>query len=102
MAADLREATAAGVWMDFRDAAGHSLGQAVFADWRGKPLPAVGDTVVHGPPERPGREPLRGRVVSRSFDVQRSPEGHSEVWAYLVIQQGAPSRNPRELACLRN
>jgi hypothetical protein len=103
MAADLRETMTAGVWMEFRNAAGHSLGQAVFSDWRGKPLPAVGDTVVHPRPEQPDAPPLRGEVVSRTFDVQLSANGESEVWAYLVIEPVAEGRRRLLTAeCSRN
>lgn len=104
MAADGRETLTAGVWMEFRNAEGHSLGQAVFADWRGKPLPAVGDIVVHADPGRRAGGPLRGRVISRTFDVQRGPQGQSEVWAFLVVRAlSAGGRRPSPSPdCLRN
>ena len=36
----------AGVFVEFHDEAGNTVGQAVFADWPGRRLPAIGD-----PPE---------------------------------------------------
>jgi hypothetical protein len=88
MKTELQEAMASGVLVEVRDARGHSLGNAVFFDWRGRPLPAVGDLMRceiawHGT----GRSgPCTGRVRSRHFDVQRSDAGETEVWVRLVLE----------------
>jgi hypothetical protein len=100
-AAALREAMTSGVLVEFRDAAGNTLGQAVYLDWRGRPLPARGDVVSCEVP-RPGaggRRKLWGRVRSRQFDVQRDASGEACVWVRVVVaafETSAPARAERQ------
>lgn len=103
MKTDLQEAMTAGVYVEFRDAQGHTVGEAVFTDWRGRPLPAVGDTMCCSTRSTiSGRlEKLRGRVLSRHFELQHDEEQPC-VWARLVLQtisaaEMARSRNSRHL-----
>jgi hypothetical protein len=84
METDLREAMTAGVVVEFRDAQGHTVGQEVYIDWRGRPVPNVGDTVCCNAARRGKR--LLGRVCSRQFDVQQHEDGSACVWVLLVVQ----------------
>lgn len=98
MPSEIRESRVSGVWLEFRDPLGHSLGQTVFADWHGRPLPNVGDTVTA--PGKSADATLRGQVVSRHFEIQRTDNGQPEVWVYLVIQR--TPRRRAQLLCLQN
>ncbi len=88
MKTELMEAMAAGVFVEVRDLRGNTLGQAVFADWRGRPLPAVGDTLcctLQGTGARGPRQ-VRGAVVARQFDVQLDDRGETCVWVLIVVE----------------
>lgn len=99
MELELREASAAGVVVEFRSAVGHSLGQAVYFDWRGRAMPEVGDALccdmvsfVSGQVER-----ASGAVRSRHFDLQRDADGEPCVWVRIVVvvaDANAPSPSP--------
>jgi hypothetical protein len=94
----LQEAMASGVLVDVRDGGDHSIGQAVYLDWHGRPVPAVGDTMtceaVQGPAGRPQR--ILGRVRSRHFDVQRDETGATCVWVRVILDaQPRPAGPPR-------
>lgn len=94
----LREAMTAGVFVEFLDAAGNCQGQAVFVDWRGRPLPGVGDTLsadVASAGDCSSRK-LTGVVVTRHFELQRDAADRTEVWARLVVQT-EPMATPRRL-----
>jgi hypothetical protein len=87
METELHEAMAAGVFVEVRDAGNNTLAQAVYVDWRGRPLPAVGDLmncdavlVASG-----RRARLRGRVRTRQFDVQQESDGAAAVWVRVVL-----------------
>jgi hypothetical protein len=96
MDGDLRTAMTSGVFAEFCDDLGHTVGQAVFADWLGRPLPVVGDMVcchVESPTTGRRRKML-GRVVDRQFDVQRDDAGDTCVWARLLIRTTARPKRP--------
>ncbi|MBX7071922.1 MAG: hypothetical protein K1X71_02135 [Pirellulales bacterium] len=97
---ELRKATAAGLFVEFRDSLGNSAGSAVYFDWQGRALPAVGDQFacsVHSPRARTPRR-MAGRVTHRAFDVQTDDAGKPCVWVRLVVDVGvdcAPAVNKR-------
>ena len=103
METELKEAMASGVFVEFQDAQGNSVGQAVYLDWRGRPLPAVGDTICSSV-QRPGgtrTTKVSGRVRSRQFDVQIDTAGGTSVWVRLVadvVDRASPARPPQPLA----
>lgn len=87
METELKEAMTSGVLVEFRDESNHSLGQAVFLDWRGRPVPAVGD-VMSCKVQAPGAsraETLSGRVLARQFDVQTDEAGEPCVWVRILV-----------------
>ena len=66
METKLSEAMTSGVFVEFCDAQGAGAGQAVYLDWRGKPLPNVGDALCCEAADVSGRRrKLAGRVASR-------------------------------------
>jgi hypothetical protein len=88
MKTQLKEAMAAGVFVEFRDARGNTLGQVVYTNWRGRPVPAVGDALkctLKQSTTRPARK-VRGKVVSRQFDVQHDERGEPCVWVILIAE----------------
>lgn len=96
MASLLRESLTAGVFVEFLDAGGNCQGQAVFVDWRGRPLPAAGDTLsaqVVSPSDGQSVT-LCGRVLRRHFELQRDEEGRAEVWVRLEVRTAAPGDKP--------
>lgn len=87
METPLHEAMTSGVLVDVRDADGNSVAQAVYFDWRGRPVPAVGDSMScdgfslsDGRPQR-----IVGRVRERQFDVQMDELGEVCVWVRVVL-----------------
>jgi hypothetical protein len=87
MTTQLRLAMTAGVFVEFHDALGHSVGQAIFTDWHARPLPAVGDLLQCSAncPATGRRRKLAGRVTSRRFEVQH--EGDTPcVWVRLSLE----------------
>lgn len=93
METKLKEAMASGVLVEFRDELGNTLGTACFPDWRGRPVPAVGDRMncrqaqlIEGIPGK-----LAGRVQSRHFDVQVEEGGSTCVWVRLVVRAAVPA-----------
>jgi hypothetical protein len=84
---DLQEAMTAGVFVDFRDAHGNSVGQAVFFEWRGRALPSVGDSICCQAvrSSEAHSDKLRGRVCSRHFELQVQDDGEPCVWVRLVV-----------------
>ena len=96
MKTELSEAMTAGVFVEFRDSQGHTIGQALYTDWCGRPVPAVGDVLAcevratAGPRVRT----FRGRVVSRRFEVQRELDGTPCVWAHVIVESAKPRPKP--------
>jgi hypothetical protein len=94
MKTELKEAMTAGVYVEFVDDVGRLVGEAVYTDWRGRPLPAVGDTlcsmVGRGPRSRARR--VCGRVTARHFETQFEDDGSPCVWARLTVEAGIDSR----------
>ena len=101
MTTALREAMTSGVFVEVRDAFGNTVGQAVYAPWKGWPLPRSGDTmtcavtsIVSG-----RRSKIRGRVRSRHFELQHDTDGRPSVWVRLVLEQSRPRHlTPRRAA----
>lgn len=94
---DLREAMTAGVFVEFLDSFGNSAGTAVYFDWNGSPLPAVGDRVTCEVAREPGRlasTTLQGYVKRRSFDMQQDDDGAPCVWVRLIVDIGAADQRP--------
>lgn len=92
MTTPLEQAMTAGVFVEFHDPQGHCVGQAVFEDWHGRPLPDVGDLLccrVHCPATGRPRK-LSGRVLSRQFDVQQSDSAPC-VWVRLTLEVAEPA-----------
>jgi hypothetical protein len=88
MKTELMEAMAAGVLVEVRDSRGNTIGQALFTEWRGRPLPGVGDLLcctLNGTGEGDSR-PVRGEVVSRQFDVQLDDAGELCVWVLIIAE----------------
>ena len=98
---DLEATMTSGVFIEFRDARGNSVGQAVYFDWSGRPVPGVGDDVCC----RVGcgsASKLRGRVRSRFFDLQRQDDGAPCVWVRLVVDVTLAKAQSQRLARLRS
>lgn len=96
MGTDLNTAMTAGVWIEIQDACGQCVAQAVYLDWRNRPLPDVGDTVcceVEAPASSSPRK-LYGKVRTRHFDVQREDDGRPSVWVRLILDELKPRRRP--------
>ncbi|HEY5314262.1 MAG TPA: hypothetical protein VIK18_17145 [Pirellulales bacterium] len=87
MTTQLQQAMTAGVFVEFHDAQGHSVGQAIFTDWHARPLPAVGDLLQCSArcAATGRRRKLTGRVVSRQFELQHAGETPC-VWVRLTLQ----------------
>ena len=94
MKTELQEAMTSGVYVEVQDSQGNLVGQAVYAPWRGRPLPGVGDT-MHCVVDASGlgRQKMLGRVVSRHFDLQHEADGQPCVWARLVVE-AIPGTSP--------
>ena len=96
MQTHLMEAMASGVFIVVWDERGRSLGHAVFLDWHGRPVPAMGDTmscVVNSPATgRP--EKIWGRVRARHFELQTDDDGQPCVWVRVDLDRVA-ERNRR-------
>ncbi len=87
----------AGVFVEFHDDAGNTVGQAVFADWPGLRLPAVGDRLsCQARSTTSGRNESRiGRVADRYFEVQEDEAGRSCLWVRLEVSTVASERGDR-------
>lgn len=107
MRTKLMEAMASGVFVEFRDPSGNTLGQAVFTDWRGRPLPAIGDMLASEVASTSGGATrLSGRVVARRFDLQHEADGSPCVWVCLVVKAqsgvGSAASRPHAIDFSRN
>lgn len=89
MKTTLSEAMTSGVFVEVRDARGNSVGQAVYTDWKSRPLPAVGDTMccVLWVASAGRKQKVHGRVRSRHFEVQTQADGQPSVWAQLILEK---------------
>jgi hypothetical protein len=92
MKTELQESMASGVFVEFCDPQGHTVGQAIFTPWQARPLPAVGDLMscaafcaVSG-----RRRKLSGRVRARHFELQHDDTGTC-VWVRMVVETCRPS-----------
>jgi len=92
MGTPLQEAMTAGVLVEFFDTCGNTVAQAVFTQWQGRPLPAVGDTLCCPAALRGSgqTEKLFGRVRARKFEVQREDDGEVSVWCRLDLETLRP------------
>jgi hypothetical protein len=90
----LAEAMTAGVFVEVLDEHGNTLGQAIYADWQQRPLPAIGDRMhcAVNCPASGRRLKLAGRVVARQFELQHDNDSPC-VWVRLVVE--ATPRRPR-------
>lgn len=92
MTTQLKEAMTSGVLIEFRNAAGDTVGQAIFTDWRGRPLPALGDRLsVNAFVSASQQRRLAGQVVSRRFEIQQGDDGPC-VWVRIVVERSLPRR----------
>ena len=100
METHLKEAMTAGLLVEVYNAAGEYIGQAVFFDYRGRPVPAVGDTMsCHIDSFVSGRrEKVIGLVRTRHFDVQQQDDGQPSVWARLEVEQTEVTKKPARRA----
>jgi hypothetical protein len=83
----------AGVFVEFHDDAGNTVGQAVFTEWPALRLPAVGDRLnCQARSPTSGRsEQWLGRVRSRHFEVQEDDAGRACLWVRLHVAVAAPA-----------
>jgi len=88
MTTSMKEAMTSGVLVDFQDQRGNTIGQSVYTDWRGRPVPCVGDSMVCDVRDAASGRLLkrRGWVVGRHFDVQNDDAGRPCVWVRLVLK----------------
>ncbi|HEX4129802.1 MAG TPA: hypothetical protein VHZ24_07150 [Pirellulales bacterium] len=93
MKTQLQSSMAAGVFVEFHDDQGNTLGQAVFTDWQGRPVPAVGDTLrCEAQSTITGRrEQIVGQVTSRHFELQHD-EGNPCIWVRLAATVAGAQR----------
>ena len=87
MKTELQESMAAGVFVEFRDPQGHTVGQAIFTPWQARPLPAVGDMLGCAAfcTATGRRRKLSGRVRTRHFELQHDDDGAC-VWVRMVVE----------------
>ncbi|HET6878749.1 MAG TPA: hypothetical protein VFI31_01185 [Pirellulales bacterium] len=92
MDGELRAAMTAGVFVEFQDDLGNTVGQAVFTGWQGRPVPNVGDTVCCAVQMAATgrRRRLLGRVTRRHFEMQHEDDGQPCVWVRLAMQTIEP------------
>lgn len=98
METTLCETQVAGVFIEFHDNRGHTVGQAVFNEWPEPRLPEVGDQ-VSCPARSPmsgRREQMLGRVRDRHFEVQEDDAGRAHVWVRLHV---AVAATPTSRSC---
>jgi hypothetical protein len=77
----------AGLFVEFSDRQGNTLGQACFADWDGADVPKVGAlfSCRAGSILGTGDSQLTGKVVARKFDRQVDASGTPCVWARVEV-----------------
>ena len=103
MMTELQVAMTAGVFVEFHDRQGNTVGQAVFAGWQGRPIPGVGDTMCCSAqsPTSGRREKLVGQVTSRHFELQHA-DGEPCVRVRLALTVAAAQRRTREVTFSSN
>ena len=93
MSAPQYEGSVSGLFIEFVDAWGHTVAQALLPGWAPQPLPDVGDTFSCAAQstshDRMVR--LRGEVVARHFDAQRHDD-RAVVWVRLRVRTQASSK----------
>jgi hypothetical protein len=96
MDGDLRAQMTAGVFVEYHDERGNTVGQAVFTGWQGRPVPNVGDLVccVAQLVGSRSRRKLLGRVTHRQFEMQHDDDGQPCVWVRLVLEVVSPPAVP--------
>lgn len=98
METHLMEAMTSGVFVEVWDTDHRPAGQAVYLDWRGRPVPAVGDAMACPvtSPTTGRRQKVWGRVRERHFEVQIDDQGQPCVWVRLELERiPAPESRPR-------
>jgi hypothetical protein len=86
------------VFVELIDARGEAAGQAVYLDWRDRPLPDVGDIVCcRADSGASCGKTLRGQVRRRQFEVQLDG-GETSVWVRLTLSVLPASAAPMQLA----
>lgn len=84
----------AGVFVEFANESGHTVGRTLITPWSGQIVPAPGKLVACwatcNVTQR--RRKLTGRVVERTFEVQHDEEGTPCVLARLTIQTARQER----------
>ncbi len=104
METDLAQAMTAGVFVEAHDSQGNLLGQALFVDWQGRPLPAPGDLFTCPLQDVASGERRKtiGRVLSRHFEVQQQ-DGEPSVWVRIIMRIGTGNdRSARTIAFSTN
>lgn len=104
MDGELRSAMTAGVFVEYRDEHGNTIGQAVFTGWQGRPVPNVGDTVCCAVQltATGRRRKLLGRVTRRHFEMQHEDDGQPCVWVRLLMEiVSPPAANPKRQPRIR-
>jgi hypothetical protein len=104
MDGDLRTAMTAGVFVEYQDELGNTVGQAVFTGWQGRPVPNVGDSVCCAVQltATGRRRRLLGRVRRRHFEMQHEDDGQPCLWVRLVMEVMAPPEpRPRSHSRIR-
>jgi hypothetical protein len=98
MMTKLQESMTSGVFVEFHDGQGNTVGQAVFTDWQGRPVPGVGDVMrcAARNPMTGRREQLVGQVMSRHFEVQHD-DGQACVWVRLALTISSERPPRREI-----
>ncbi|HEY1066615.1 MAG TPA: hypothetical protein VGE52_10915, partial [Pirellulales bacterium] len=105
MKTDLQVAMNSGVFVEFRDAQGDTLGRAVYADWHDRPLPNIGDVMCCTVPCSNSLAPrkLTGAVQTRQFDVQTDLDGDTCIWVYVIVcTEPTVASRPKSNAALNN
>jgi len=92
MKTKLREAMTSGVYVEFRDGLGNTVGQALYTDWRGRPVPALGDMLA-SEVQGTNAAKLSGCVVARHFELQTEADGSPCVWVRLIVEIASGRRD---------
>ena len=99
MATPLAQVMTSGVYIECLDPAGNTVGQVIYPEWQGRPLPAVGDqlSLAVRSPVTGLRERVTGEVESRYFDLQRDGDQPC-VWVRVEVVVRGTSRPARQEA----
>ena len=85
-----------GVYVEFRDASGNTVGQALYTDWRGQPVPSVGDMIASDV-QAFGKCRVEQKMLVRPRDLaairaERACDGTPCVWVQLIVAANYPAR----------